>query len=41
MARVQQRPAALLDRNLYAIPASEISEAQVVATIFTGRTVFE
>ena len=31
----------VLDRNLFEIPASEISDAQVVMTIFDGRTVFE
>jgi predicted amidohydrolase YtcJ len=31
----------ILDRNLFEIPASEISDAQVVMTIFEGRTVYE
>jgi predicted amidohydrolase YtcJ len=31
----------VLDRNLFAIPASEISDAQVMMTIFNGRTVYE
>ncbi|MDJ0710035.1 MAG: amidohydrolase family protein [Woeseiaceae bacterium] len=31
----------VLDRNLFEIPASETSDAQVVMTIFDGRTVFE
>ena len=31
----------VLDRNLFDIPASEISEASVVMTIFDGRTVYE
>ena len=31
----------VLDRNLFEIPASEISEATVVETIFDGRTVYE
>jgi predicted amidohydrolase YtcJ len=31
----------VLDRNLFEIPASEISDAQVVMTIFEGRTVYE
>ena len=31
----------VLDRNLFEIPASEISDAQIVMTIFDGRTVFE
>ncbi len=30
----------LLDRNLFEIPASEISEAKVLATMFEGRIVF-
>jgi len=30
-----------LDRNLFDIPASEISEASVVMTIFDGRIVYE
>jgi predicted amidohydrolase YtcJ len=29
----------VLDRNLFEIPASEISDATVTATIFAGRTV--
>jgi predicted amidohydrolase YtcJ len=29
----------VLDRNLFEIPASEISDATVTATIFDGRTV--
>ena len=28
-------------RNLFEIPASEISDARIVMTIFDGRTVFE
>ena len=28
-------------RNLFGVPASEISEARIVMTIFDGRTVFE
>lgn len=31
----------VLDRNLFDIPASEISEASVVMTIFDGRTIYE
>ena len=31
----------VLDRNLFEIPASEISEAQVMMTVFDGQTVFE
>jgi predicted amidohydrolase YtcJ len=31
----------VLDRNLFEIPASEISDAQVVMTVFDGRTVYE
>jgi predicted amidohydrolase YtcJ len=31
----------VLDRNLFDIPASEISEATVLMTIFDGRTVYE
>ncbi|MDJ0712458.1 MAG: amidohydrolase [Woeseiaceae bacterium] len=31
----------VLDRNLFDIPTSEISDAQIVMTIFDGRTVFE
>jgi len=31
----------VLDRNLFDIPASEISEATVKMTIFDGRTVYE
>lgn len=31
----------VLDRNLFEIPASEISEASVEMTIFDGRTVYE
>lgn len=31
----------VLDRNLFDIPASEISEASVTMTIFDGRTVYE
>ena len=30
----------ILDRNLFEIPASEISDAVVVETIFDGRTVY-
>ena len=30
-----------LDRNLFEIPASEISDAQVTMTVFNGRTVNE
>ena len=30
-----------LDRNLFEIPASEISDAKVTMTIFNGRTVYE
>jgi len=32
---------AVLDRNLFKIPASEISDATVTATIFAGRAVYE
>ena len=31
----------VLDRNLFDIPASEISDAQIVMTIFDGQTVYE
>ena len=31
----------ILDRNLFEIPASEISDATVVETIFDGRTVYK
>jgi predicted amidohydrolase YtcJ len=31
----------VLDRNLFEIPASEISDAKVMMTIFDGRTVYE
>jgi len=31
----------VLDRNLFEIPASKISDATVTATIFGGRTVYE
>ena len=31
----------VLDRNLFKISASEISEAQVVMTIFDGRVVYQ
>ncbi len=31
----------ILDRNLFEIPASEISDAKVTMTIFDGRTVYE
>ncbi len=31
----------ILDRNLFEIPASEISDARVTMTIFDGRTVYE
>jgi predicted amidohydrolase YtcJ len=31
----------LLDRNLFEIPASEISDATITATIFGGRTIYE
>lgn len=31
----------VLDRNLFEIPASEISDAQVTMTIFDGRTIYE
>ncbi len=31
----------VLDRNLFEIPASEISNAEVLMTIFDGRTVYE
>ena len=30
-----------LDRNLFEVPASEISDARVTMTIFDGRTVYE
>jgi len=30
----------VLDRNLFEIPASEISDAMITATIFDGRTVY-
>ena len=31
----------VLDRNLFEIPAAEISEANVTMTIFDGRTIYE
>lgn len=31
----------VLDRNLFEIPSSEISDVEVVMTVFDGRTVFE
>ena len=31
----------VLDRNLFEIPASEISDAKVIMTVFDGRTVYE
>ncbi|MCH9693410.1 MAG: amidohydrolase [Gammaproteobacteria bacterium] len=31
----------VLDRNLFEIPSSEISDANVIATIFDGKTVYE
>ena len=31
----------VLDKNLFEIPASEISDASVTMTIFDGRTVFQ
>ena len=31
----------VLDRNLFNVPASEISDAQVTMTLFNGRTVYE
>ena len=31
----------VLDRNLFEIPASEISDAQIMMTVFDGRTVYE
>jgi predicted amidohydrolase YtcJ len=31
----------VLDRNLFEIPASEISDAVITATIFDGRTVYQ
>ena len=31
----------VLDRNLFEIPASEISDATIIATIFDGRTVYQ
>ena len=31
----------VLDRNLFDIPSSEISDAKVMMTIFDGRTVYE
>ena len=34
-------PQLLLDRNLFDIPASEISDAQIVMTIFDGKTMYE
>lgn len=30
----------VLDRNLFEIPASEISDAKVVMTLFNGNTVY-
>ena len=30
----------VLDRNLFAIPAGEISKAVVILTLFEGKTVF-
>jgi len=30
-----------LDRNLFEVPASEISNTRVTMTIFDGRTVYE
>jgi predicted amidohydrolase YtcJ len=31
----------VIDRNLFDVPASEISDARVTMTIFDGRTVYE
>ena len=31
----------VLDRNLFEIPASDIADTQVLATIFEGNTVYE
>jgi len=31
----------VIDRNLFEVPASEISDARVTMTIFDGRTVYE
>ncbi len=31
----------VLDRNLFEIPASELSDATVIATIFDGQTVYQ
>jgi len=31
----------VIDRNLFDIPASEISDAEVVMTVFDGQTVYE
>jgi len=31
----------VLDRNLFEIPASEIIDATITATIFDGRTVYQ
>ncbi|MDH5620986.1 MAG: amidohydrolase family protein [Gammaproteobacteria bacterium] len=31
----------VLDRNLFEIPSSEISEAKVTMTVFDGRTVYK
>jgi predicted amidohydrolase YtcJ len=32
---------AILDRNLFAIPATELADTRVLATLFEGRTVYE
>ena len=36
----KQADLVILDRNLFAIPTSEINEAKVVATLFEGRLVY-
>ena len=32
---------AVLDRNLFDVPSSEISDAKVTMTVFDGRTVYQ
>jgi len=36
----KQADLVILDRNLFAIPTSEINEAKVIATLFEGRLVY-
>ena len=40
MARLRHR-LLVTDRNLFEVPTSEISDAEIVMTIIDGRTVFE